>query len=174
MKSLAAFLLCITSTAAAELEWPRLVGIVHVTNKPQAVLVMPRRPSPDFWAPGSPQLRAGESASGFEVKSIDVASGTVRLAQTQSARETDLKLARLENRQDYAVHFERAPLTSAIDTYQILSGRTVIHSPQLVPAEIDAHIPSQGADMLTALAKALETNDTWLIPYADKFALALP
>jgi hypothetical protein len=175
MKSLAAFLLCITSTAAAELDWPRLVGIVNVTNKPpQAVLVMPRLPSPDFWSPGSPQLRAGESASGFEVKNIDVASGTVRLAQTQSARETDLKLARLENRQDYTVHFERAPLASAIDTYQTLSGRTVIHSPQLVPAEIDAHIPSQGADMLTAMAKALETNDTWLIPYADKFAFALP
>jgi hypothetical protein len=97
------------------------------------------------------------------------------LRHTKSEQQTDLKLARLEGRQDYALHFERVPLTSAIDTYQILSGRTVIRSPQLAPAEIDTHIPAlQRAEVLAAFAKALEPHDTWLIPYADKFAFALP
>ena len=176
MKAAAAFLACIASAAAAEVEWPRLVGIVNVTNKPQAVLVMPRLPTPDFfWSPAVPQLQAGESASGYEVVSIDPASGTVRLRHTKSAQETDTKLARLEGGRNYSLHFEHVPLATVIDTYQILSGRTVIHSPQLASADIDAHIPEmQRAEVLTALAKALEAHDTWLIPYADKFAFALP
>jgi hypothetical protein len=175
MKAVASFLMCVAAASAAEVEWPRLVGIVNATNKPQAVLVMPRLPTPDFWSPAVPQLHAGESASGYEVMSIDPASGTVRLRHTKSAQQTDTKLARLEGGRNYALHFERAPLTTVIDTYQILSGRTVIHSPQLVGAEIDAHIPAtERTEMLAALAKALEAQDTWLIPYADKFAFALP
>jgi len=167
--------MCVAAASAAEVEWPRLVGIVNATNKPQAVLVMPRLPTPDFWGPGFPQLHAGEATGGFDVRSIDPASGTVRLGHTKWAQETDVKLARLEAGQNYALHFERAPLTSAIDTYQNLSGRTVIHSPQLVEADIDIHISNMPrAEVLTALAKALEAHDTWLIPYADKYAFALP
>ncbi len=175
MKALAASLVCIASASAAELEWPRLAGIVNVTNSPQAVLVMPRPSPPAFPSPGSLQLRAGEGMNGFEVMSIDVASGTVRLASSKSPQKTDLKLAQLEDGQNYAIHFERVPLDSAIDTYQSLSGRTVIHSPQLVHADIDVHIPAlQPADVPAALAKALEAHNAWLIPYADKYAFALP
>jgi hypothetical protein len=175
MKAFAAVLICVASAAAAEVEWPRLIGIVNVTNKPQAVLVMPRLPIPDFWSPAIPQLQARESAGGYEVLSIDPASGTVRLRHIQSSQETDVKLARLEGAQNYSLHFERAPTTAVIDTYQNLSGRTVIHSPQLVHADIDIHIPTlPRAEALAALAKALEAHDLWLIPYADKYAFALP
>jgi type II secretory pathway component GspD/PulD (secretin) len=110
----------------------------------------------------------------FELLSVDVASGTIRLQHSKSPQTADLKLARLEKGQNYAAHFERAPLTSVIDTYQILSGRTVIHSPQLVQEDIDVHIPAQVEDVPAALAKALEAHDTWIIPYADKYAFALP
>ena len=175
MKAAVAFLVCVAAASAAEVEWPRLVGIVNATNKPQAVLVMPRLPIPDFWGRAVPQLQAGEATGGFDVRSIDPASGTVRLRHTQSAQEADVKLARLEGAQNYSLHFERAPSTAAIDTYQNLSGRTVIHSPQLVHADIDIHIPTlPRAEALAALAKALEAHDAWLIPYADKYAFALP
>ena len=178
MKALAAFLVCLTSASAAEVEWPRLAGIVHIASKLQAVLVMPQQSPPGLRPPASPQvlqLRAGEAQSEYEVLSIDPASSTVRLRHSKSAQTADLKLARLENRENYALHFERVPLTSAIDTYQNLSGRTVIRSPQLAAAEIDAHIPTlQPAEVPAALAKALEPHDTWLIPYGDKYAFALP
>ena len=175
MKAVAALLVCVTSASTADLEWPRLAGIVHATNEPQAVVVMPRLPPPDSRGPASPQLQAGEAVSGFEVLSIDPGAGTVRLRHTKSAQQTDLKLAHLENRPNYTLHFERAPLTAAIDAYQILSGRTVVHSPQLSSAEIDVHIPGlPRAEVLAALAKALEAHDAWLIPYADKFAFAVP
>jgi hypothetical protein len=176
MKAFAAFLGCaLIAASAAEVEWPRLVGIVNVTNKPQALLVMPRAAAPGPWLPDRLQLHSGEAANGFEVLTIDPALGRVRLRETKSSQTTELKLARLEHGQNYALHFEGVPLTSAIDTYQILSGRTVIHSPQLGRAEIHAHIPAlESAEVLAALAKALETHDTWLIPYADKYAFALP
>lgn len=161
---------CITAASAAELEWPRLVGILQLTNKPQAVLVMPQsRAHPEF-----AHLRAGDSLSGFEVLSVHPASGTVRLARSNAAQTTDLKLARLEGTQNYAVHLEKAPMNSVVETYQHLSGRTVIYSPQLPHVEVDAHIPAlPPADVLDALRKTLEPHDAWVIPYGDKYAFAL-
>lgn len=173
-----AFLLAPVIGACAEgVQWPELRGLVHIdgADNPAAVLVLPK--SAHHWA----ILRAGDTDPGLdfgniEVASIDPMTGVVRLRHRPSSDMTEVKLASLKQGQEFLIHLEQAPLATALECYQRLSGRTVIHSPQLSNAELDVHIPADQDKKaaLAALANAVEVHDSALIEHAEKYAFAVP
>ena len=178
----------VIAASAQGVQWPELKGIVHVDgdNKPAAVLTLAKpanlpkiktAPAPRY----STILHAGQTDAGLdagniEVAAIDPAAGVVRLLHRSSSETTEVKLAGLSKGEKYLLHLERAPLPVALACYQRLSGRTVVHSPQLPNVEVDVHIPSDQdkKQALATLAKAVEIHETAIIEHDQKFAFAVP
>ena len=178
----------IAASAAEEVRWPELRGIVHLdgAERPAAILTVARpanvpriktAPGPQF----SAVLHAGEThfgldAGNIKVASIDPMTGVVRLQHRTSSDTTEIKLAALPTGAKFVVHLERAPLPVALECYQRLSGRTVVHSPQLPNVEVDVHIPADQdkKEALATLAKAVEIHETAILEHDQKFAFAVP
>lgn len=178
----------VIATSAEGVRWPELRGIVYVdgAENPAAILTLAKPDNvPRIKTAPGPQysaiLHAGEThfgldAGNVEVASIDPMTGVVRLRHRTSSDTTEIKLSGLTKGAKFLVHLEQAPLPAVLECYQRLSGRTVVHSPQLPNVEVDVHIPADQdkKEALATLAKAVEVHESAIIEHAEKFAFAVP
>jgi hypothetical protein len=188
MRTLPLLLASLVCVPAQGVKWPELRGIVHVdgAERPAAILTSAKPVNlPEIKTAPGPQYStilhvgqtdAGLDAGNIEVAAIDPAAGVVRLLHRTSSETTEVKLAGPSKGEKYLLHLERAPLAVALACYQRLSGRTIVHSPQLPNVEVDIHIPADQDKKaaLATLAKAVEVHETAIIEHDQKFAFAVP
>jgi hypothetical protein len=156
---------------AAEVEsGVQLTGITHFGDKTRAHLEIrsPLRGAQIV----RPILSEGDRIGAIEVRKIDSQAGLVRIAN--NGVEITLLLDEAPGAAKRTLHFKETDLVQVLETYQELSGRTVLRSSDLPGVKISlktASLPSD--DALELLADALLDRGVAIELRADKFALAI-
>jgi hypothetical protein len=158
------------SRAEEPLATVTVTGIVHFEGTNRALLEISPRPGRPLV---KPILAKGERVEGIEVREIDEQSGRVRISNggVETVYVVENAVPELTGR---TFNFKSANSAQVLETYQELSGRTVIASPGLPGANLSLKSEKLSrAGAVTMLEESLRTKGILLVPRGTKFVFAV-